>query len=148
MPDDFSVIYWDASAVLSVLFKDSYSENAVAWVEKEGFHFISTLVYAEVCAVIARLKKERILSRALVAASFETLEQGPWRYLTAAPEWEITKHLSEKWSLRGADLWHLAAVKSLQKELPELTLLTFDMRLQKAANGENLGSITSPTAVK
>ncbi|MFH1992381.1 MAG: type II toxin-antitoxin system VapC family toxin [Pseudomonadota bacterium] len=136
MPKGQVAIYWDASAILSVLFKDSHSETAIAWAESEGVHFISTLAYAEVCAVIARMKKERILSSPLVAASFETLEHGPWRYLTADPEWEITKNLSEKWSLRGADLWHLATAKSLHKELPELILLTFDGRLQKASQGE------------
>ncbi|MFH2219586.1 MAG: type II toxin-antitoxin system VapC family toxin [Pseudomonadota bacterium] len=136
MPENQVPIYWDASAILSVLFKDSHSESAIAWAERTEFHFISTLAYAEVCAVIARMKKERILSDPLVAASFETLAQGPWRYLTVVPEWEITKDLSEKWSLRGADLWHLATVKSLHKELPELILLTFDVRLQQAAQEE------------
>lgn len=136
MPEDQVPIYWDASAILSVLFKDSHSESAIAWAERTEFNFISTLAYAEVCAVIARMKKERILSGPLVAASFETLEQGPWRYLTVVPEWEIIKDLSEKWSLRGGDLWHLATVKSLHKELTELILLTFDVRLQKAAQEE------------
>jgi predicted nucleic acid-binding protein len=136
MPKDPVAIYWDASAILSALFKDSHSESAIAWADSEGVHFISTLAYAEVCAVIARMKIERIISSPLVAASFETLDQGPWRYLTIDPEWEITKDLSKKWSLRGADLWHLATVKSLHKELPELILLTFDGRLQKAGIGE------------
>ncbi|MGH2424940.1 MAG: hypothetical protein ACRDF1_01465 [bacterium] len=41
-----------------------------------------------------------------------------------------------KWSLRGADLWHLCTAKSLQSELPELRILTFDARLATAARGE------------
>ena len=139
MPNDLQVIYWDASAILSTLFKDSHSERATAWAEIEGVHFISTLAYSEVCAVIARMKKDRILSDPLVSVSYEMLEQGPWRRLTASPEWETQKNLSEKWSLRGADLWHLVMAKSLQTEIPELTLATFDTRLEKAAQGEGFG---------
>lgn len=139
MPNDLQVIYWDASAILSTLFKDSHSERSTAWAEIEGVHFISTLAYSEVCAVIAQMKKDRILSDPLVSVSYEMLEQGPWRRLTASPEWKNSKNLSEKWSLRGADLWHLATAKSLQTEIPELTLATFDARLEKAAQGEGFG---------
>ncbi|OEU84965.1 MAG: PIN domain-containing protein [Desulfobacterales bacterium S5133MH4] len=138
MSNNLWAIYWDASAVLSVLFKDSFTDDAQMWAQKKGFHFMSTLTYAETCAVIARMQRERILADILIKASFETLEEGPWRRLTILPEWIVARSLSAKWPLRGADLWHLSAAKSLQKELPELLLLTFDNRLQKAAQGEGL----------
>ena len=140
MHDDLLVIYWDASAILSAIFKDRHSERAITWAESEGVHFISTLAYSEVCAVITRMKKERILSSPLESTSFEMLEQGPWRRLNAGPEWEITKNLSKKWPLRGADLWHLATAKTLQKEIPELIFVTFDARLQQAAQGEKFST--------
>jgi len=38
----------------------------------------------------------------------------------------------------SAVLLHLSAAKCLQKQLPEMLLLTFDNRLQKAAQGEGL----------
>ncbi len=136
MSNNLWAIYWDASAVLSVLFKDSFTDDAQMWVQKKGFHFMSTLTYAETCAVIARMQRERILADILIKASFEALEEGPWRRLTILPEWIVARSLSAKWPLRGAALWHLSAAKSLQKELPELLLLTFDNRLQKAAQGE------------
>ena len=69
---------------------------------------------------------------------FESLEGGLWRRLNIWPDWEIVPLLSRRWPLRGADLWHLATAKSLQKEFPELLFLTFDDRLQKAAQGEGL----------
>jgi len=78
------------------------------------------------------------LTTVIVKVSFESLEGGFWRRLNIWPDWEIVPLLSKKWPLRGADLWHLATAKSLQKELPELFLLTFDDRLQKAAQGEGL----------
>ena len=136
--DTPSVIYWDSSAILSALFKDARSEEAIEWSRKKGVHLISTLSYAEVFAVITRLKRERILADVLVSAAFEALEQGPWRYLNILPDWEVIKALSQKRSLRGADLWHLAAAKTLQNQIPELELLTFDKRLMSAAKNEHL----------
>ncbi|MDO9530098.1 MAG: type II toxin-antitoxin system VapC family toxin [Syntrophales bacterium] len=140
MDDDFRVIYWDTSAILSVLFKDRHSNTAQKWVHEEGVHFISTLAYAEACAVIARMQRESVVADILAQASFETLDKGPWRRLAAWPEWIIVQSLSAKWPLRGTNLWHLATAKSIQKEIPELFLLTFDARLQKAAKGEGLVS--------
>ncbi len=134
------VIYWDASAIISVLFRDSHSDSARTLVEEEGFHLISTLAYAETCAVITRLQRDRVLTDVLIQAAFDMLREGPWRYLTFLPEWEMIRSLSTKWPLRGADLWHLATAKGLQNQLPELYLLTFDTRLQEAAKGEALVS--------
>ena len=132
------VIYWDASAIISVLFSDNHSDSAMALVEEEGFHLISTLVYAETCAVITRLQRERVLADVLIQAAFDALLNGPWRHLAFLPDWEMVRSLSTKWPLRGADLWHLAAAKGLQIQLPELCLLTFDVRLREAAKGEDL----------
>ena len=138
MSSDLLPVYWDASAVLSVRFKDAFTDDAQMWAQEKGVHFMSTLTYSETCAVIARMQREGILSDILIKASFEALEDGPWRRLTIWPEWVIMRSLSAKWPLRGADLWHLSAAKSLQKQLPEMLLLTFDNRLQKAAQGEGL----------
>ena len=131
-------IYWDSSSILSALFKDSHSEDALEWSKKKGAHLISTLAYTEVCAVISRIQRERLLADILINAAFEALESGPWRHLNIWPDWERLKGLSSKWPLRGADLWHLAAAKTLQKQLPELILLSFDERLRTAAEGENI----------
>lgn len=67
------------------------------------------------------------------------LQQGPWRHLNAWPNWATLRSLSAKWPIRGADLWHLATAKGLQAQIPELGLLTFNMRLQRAGEGEGLG---------
>ena len=138
MVDESVVAYWDASTVLSILFKDNHSDAALKWAQIDCVHFISTLAYAEVCAVIARMKREKILSAPLVKVSFDSLDQGPWRRLSILPDWEVTKELSDKWALRGADLWHLAAATTLQSELPELIMITFDKRLFEASTGENI----------
>ncbi len=134
------VVYWDSSAVLSALFRDRNSEDAIAWSRRSGVHLLSTLAWAEVHAVIARIRRERVLSEVLVNAAYEVLDQGPWRHVNASPEWQLVRDAASRWPLRGADLWHLAAAKSLQITLPELTLLAYDTRLTVAARGERLTS--------
>jgi predicted nucleic acid-binding protein len=138
------VIYWDASAVLSALFKDKHSEEAINWSHREGVHLISSLSSAEVYAVISRIRREGLLADALINAGYKSLEEGPWRRLYLIPDWDEFKSLSQKWPLRGADLWHLATAKTLRKRIPEFYLLTFDNRLMVAAMGEGLhGSVIS-----
>ncbi len=88
--------------------------------------------------MLDRIRRERLLTDLLIDAALEALETGPWRNLKMSPGAAETKELAQKWPLRGADLWHLAAAKTLQQHLPELSLLTFDQRLYAAASGENL----------
>ncbi len=133
-----SVLYWDASAVLSVLFQDSHSAEAAAWVGLDSVHLLSSLSLAETHAVIARVHHERALAGVLVNAALESLATGPWHLVRAVPDRDVTKSLALRWPLRGADLWHLALVKTLQPELPEIRLLTFDRRLGDSAFGEGL----------
>jgi predicted nucleic acid-binding protein len=133
-----SAVYWDSSAILSALFRDGHSEEATRHARRSAVHFLSTLAWAEVHAVIARIERERALAKVLVAAAREAFEEGPWRRLNAVPDWKVVRDLSSKWPLRGADLWHLAVAKGLQSEIPELTVLSFDARLAAAARSEGL----------
>jgi predicted nucleic acid-binding protein len=133
-----AVLYWDASAVLSALLKDNHSQEAHRWAIRPGYHFLSTLAYAEVSAVLRRISRERLLAEVLVKAAEESLESGPWRTWLGVPRQDDLRLLSARYALRGADLWHLAAAKSLREELPELKLLTFDQRLMTAAQGEGM----------
>jgi len=131
-------VYWDSSSILSVLFKDPHSKEALNWFRKNGVHLISTLSYTEVCAVISRIKREKLLADILIDVAFKALKTGPWRYLNIWPEWNKIIALSQKWSLKGTHLWHLASAQTLQKQIPELALLTFDSRLGIAVKGEGL----------
>jgi predicted nucleic acid-binding protein len=138
MPEVTGAVYWDSSAILSALFRDEHSDEASQRARRSEVHFLSTLAWAEVHAVIARIERERVLAKVLVAAAREALEQGPWRRLNAVPDWNVVRDLSSKWPLRGADLWHLAVAKSLQGDLPELAFLSLDAQLGVAAKGERL----------
>jgi len=132
------VVYWDTSAILSVLFQDDHSEAALRCVRAASTHLLSSLAWAESHAVIARIERDRVASHVLTVAAREVLATGPWRRVNTAPEWGSIESLSRAWPLRGADLWHLAAAKNLQVDLPELTLLSYDARLAAAAAGEGL----------
>jgi predicted nucleic acid-binding protein len=133
-----AVVYWDTSALISVLFHDAHSVAAARIARKAGFHFLSTLAWAEAHAVIGRLAHDRISTGALLDTARDLLNVGPWRRVNVAPSWDVVGVLATKWPLRGADLWHLAAAKSLQTELPELAMLSFDSKLAAAAKGEGL----------
>jgi len=136
--DDVSVIYWDSSAILSTLLQDSHSEHAMRYAGANAIHLLSSLALAEVHAVLNRIRRERELAEILVDASLETLASGPWRRLKIDPDASEIRKLASKWPLRGADLWHLATAKTVQRELPELLVLTFDRLLYHASTGENI----------
>jgi predicted nucleic acid-binding protein len=132
------VIYWDASAILSSLVEDDHTDQAQEWLKKRGAHVVSTLSYAEVLAVFARLRRFGVVSEKLVDRSLEGLERGPWQRLDLQPDWGDIRSLASQWSLRGADLWHLSTAMGLRRETGEMTLLTFDKRLRLAAQGAGL----------
>lgn len=131
-------VYWDSTSILSALFEDPHSEQALAMSKKEGIHFLSTLCYAEVCAALSQSRKDKKLKEVQIDVALEILKTGPWRRLNVWPEWNTLIALSERWPLKGSRLWHLASVKSLKKQLPELSLFTFDGELRTAAEGEGL----------
>jgi len=138
MPDTSAVIYWDTSAVISALFKDGNSRKAKVIAERDALHLLTPLAYAEVSAVISRMKRDHILTEVLFQSAFEVVDRGPWRRISVSPGWSLIQKLAIKHALRGADLWHLSAAMSLTDEFPELSLLTFDQRLKTAAEIENL----------
>ena len=129
------VVYWDASAILSALVEDDHTDQALEWLRKTGAHVVSGLSYAEVLAVFERLRRSGVVSERLVDRSLDGLERGPWQRLDLQPDWGDIRFLGSKWSLRGADLWHLSTALALRRETGQLILLTFDKRLRVAAQG-------------
>ena len=129
-------IYWDTSAILSALLKDSHSEVALKWIRKEGLHLLSTLAYAEVISVLDRMEKERILTGVLAQSALQALLEGPWRFLNLSPAREYMDFLRGKYLLRGADFWHLALAMTLKEDIPELMVLTFDKKLREGTEKE------------
>lgn len=138
MTEKLTVIYWDSTALLSYLFKDSHSKQVVKKARQKGFHLLTTLTLAEVYTVINRIRREKLISEGLIDSLLEILESGPWSRLNIVPDSLAIKELARKWPLRGSGLWHLATAKTLQREFPELTILTLDRELAQASKGESL----------
>ncbi|MDU9047314.1 MAG: type II toxin-antitoxin system VapC family toxin [Candidatus Electrothrix sp. Rat3] len=131
-----SVVYWDASAALSLLFDDIHSKLALQhWNRKRTVHLLSSLAYVEIAAVIGRLERTGSLSTSQAETAYAHLNTRGWRRTNILPDYDIIVPYSRCQPLRGADLWHLTCACTLQKDLPELRLLTFDHRLHEAAAG-------------
>ncbi len=138
MNKKLAVIYWDSTALLSFLFKDGYSEQVVEKANQKGVHLLTTLTIAEVCTVISRIHREQLLSEMITDSLFKIMETGPWSKLNIVPDSRSLRELARKWPLKGSGLWHLATAKTLQREFPELMILTLDGELARASKGENL----------
>ncbi|MGM0651986.1 MAG: type II toxin-antitoxin system VapC family toxin [Bacillota bacterium] len=138
MNEKLAVIYWDSTALLSFLFRDRNSEQVMNKARQKGVHLLTTLTIAEVYTVISRIRRENLLTDMLADSLYEALESGPWSKLNIVPDSSAMRYLACKWPLKGSRLWHLAAAKTLQREFPELMILTLDSELAKASKGESL----------
>jgi predicted nucleic acid-binding protein len=132
------IFYWDASAILSALARDSHTDDAHRRLASGSHHLVSSLAHAEVMAVLARIEREGRAPADEISLARRALGSGPWRRLGGVPRPETTEELSLRHPLRGADLWHLAMAISVRSELPELRMLTYDTRLGEGAAKEGL----------
>jgi predicted nucleic acid-binding protein len=133
----YSVVYWDTSALVAALFVEERSEEARHLAGLPGVHLMSSLTWTELQAVFSRARREQQMP-ALVDTMQIAVGSGPWRYVSATPRQDVSASLARRWALRGADLWHLALAKTLQTELPELALATFNKALTEAGAAEGL----------
>jgi predicted nucleic acid-binding protein len=132
------VVYWDASAILSLLVEDQHSRTAMQTIVTDGVHLLSSLAESEVLAVLQRMKAEKRLSIENHEAILSSFENEPFRYIKIQPERDRINALSGRHILKGADLWHLAATLTITGDLPETKIFTFDNQLIRAAKSENV----------
>jgi len=133
-----SALYWDASAILSLLLEDRHSAKARSSSAEPGPHLLSSLAFTEVCAVMARLERERRLTPDDRRSTLRSLRAQPWSALHLEPDRALAADLAARHPLRGADLWHLATALTLAGRLPGVVLVTFDARLAEAARDEGV----------
>lgn len=132
------VTYWDASAILSILVEDEHSQKAQVHINKKGAHFLSTLASAETHAVLKRMKHDGTLTSILYKSALDVFINGPLRKINIQPDWKIIQQISSRHVLKGADLWHLATLKTIKMELPEIKIITFDSKLAIASKKEKI----------
>ena len=140
-----ATLYWDASALLSLLVEDRHSATARRRFATPGPHLVSSLAFTEVCAVVARLERGHHLSAGDWRQAIGSLSARPWSALHLEPDRHRIADLAARHRLRGADLWHLAAAATLAAELPGLSLVTFDTDLAEAAHAEGLAPAAGKT---
>jgi predicted nucleic acid-binding protein len=131
-------IYWDSSALFSLIFPDTHTVRAVAHARSNVEHVISSLTWSEVNAGIARIVRDGTHPAEIVAAARARLAAEAIRYVDLAPDRSIVRQLAEHWPLKGADLWHLSLAKTLHADNRHVRMLSFDARLAAAAEAEGL----------
>jgi predicted nucleic acid-binding protein len=132
-------IYWDTSAVISVLTVDTHTSDALAWFSKDSAHLISSLTFAEASSVLSRLRREGVMTTSDANKALATLSSAPWRKVSRGPGWDQITGAAQAWNLRGADLWHISMALTLKRQgIHELLLLTYDSQLRAAAEEARL----------
>ncbi|HVA22656.1 MAG TPA: PIN domain-containing protein [Candidatus Micrarchaeia archaeon] len=145
MAEGAPAVYWDSSAVLAGLTDDPRQALARSWLALPSVHCLSSLAVAESAAVLERLRRDGLLTRAQCSRLHRRLGGSPWRPLRLAAGTELMVALARRCSLRGADLWHLATARSLADALSGTVLFTFDRALAAAAAGEGLAVASDAT---
>lgn len=133
------VLYWDASAVLSLLLPDTHTETARAHASTERAHIVSSLTNAQVYAVLSKLERIRAIDSERAASARQRFFRGLWSSVSVDPSRALVQRLAQRWKLKGADLWHLGAATALRVESP-LELLSFNRMLVEAARGEGFSA--------
>ncbi len=120
--------YLDTSCAVAVAFMERGHDDLLRRLASFDRTYSSNLLEAEFWSAVSRAGRQR-------DPSF--LEGIKWVFPDHPLTHEITRVLDVGY-LRGADLWHLAAAKTLQAILHEIYLLTFDRLLEDAARQEGL----------
>lgn len=134
-----TVIYWDSSAVLSALGRESHTDDALSWLSQDGVHLISTLTVAETSSVLHRMRRAQAIDDETLSDSLEVIANLPWRLFRLSPAWDDIAEAASRSGLKGADLWHLSLALTLRKrQFPSVRVLTYDVKLLEAAAEEGL----------
>lgn len=129
--------YLDSSAIIKLYIDEPESDDVRAQVEACDVVATSTVAYAEVRAAIARLRRERRLSRAAAAAVVRQFETD-WNAFMAIDVDDVLGReagaLADRLHLRGFDAIHLASFAFVvDRTDDEIDFLAFDQKLNAAA---------------
>jgi uncharacterized protein len=136
------VFYWDSSALIKRYIEEDGS-NFVRSLSEGRPNFTAALSHAEILATFYRLRRDGRASQfeleKLLGFFFDD-----WKNLLIVSYGAQVQRTAEKSiersPLKGADLVHLASALKLVEEGLEVVLLTFDSRLEKAAQDHGLAT--------
>jgi len=113
--------FWDTSAVVPLIFRETHSPNAQAAFRQADSFFAWDWMQVETEAALARrhARERDWRSWTELRGLFQ------WVHLPSG-EWPEIQKLNRIWRLRAADAAHLYAFRRVSAILPELRLVTFD----------------------
>lgn len=133
------IVYFDTSAILSIILVDSHSERAGRWYRSmRASAIVSDLASLEVCAVVSREFRAKRLPRLSADKALSDFEafRTESEHLSCGPnEFVLAERLIRDFAtkLSAPDALHLASVKNAGA-----ALATFDARLADAARGQGM----------
>lgn len=159
------ILYLDTSALVKLYADEPGREEVQNAVNEAGVIAVSEIAYVEACSALARKEREGFFSMNEHDAAVEQLQQDYRQvYLSRPVTGDLIARaggLTREHALRGYDAVHLATALVLREEAQELaesrrestetspkesdeelqvTLMSFDVSLMKAANKEELHS--------
>lgn len=130
-------LYLDSSAIIKLYIDEPESADVRAQVKASDVIAASMVAYAEVRAAIARLRRERRLSRSAAAACVDQFNRDWHTFMTFDVSDALTHEagaLADRFDLRGFDAIHLATfARILERTDDDLEFVAFDQRLKNAA---------------
>ncbi len=136
-----NIFYWDSSALIKCYVTENGSKEVFKLFSSPAKHFTSVITHAEILATIYRIQREGLSNK----KETETLASAflhDWPLIGKVPYnkevQETAQQVIKSSPLRGADLAHLASAVRLKKEGLNVQFLSFDLRLNKAAQDNQL----------
>jgi uncharacterized protein len=133
------IVYFDTSAILSIILVDVHSAKAGLWYRGlRGSAIVSDLASLEVCAVVAREFRTKLLTRESANKALSDFEafRAESEHMTCGPaEFALAERLIRDFAtkLSAPDGLHLASAKNARA-----ALATFDARLAEAARTQGI----------
>jgi predicted nucleic acid-binding protein len=143
------MIYFDSSALVKKYVVETGTDMVLGLVSHASLRATSKLAWPEILSGLGRKRREKGITEKDYQKATETFVTDWSSFLIVEFQDELLlriRKLAHIHALKGADLVHLASVLWLQEATSkEMTLVTSDGQLLKAAKTENLKAI-DPTS--
>lgn len=133
------ILYLDSSAAVKLFVEETESTTVQRWAAEADGVATSRVAYVEVCAALARRRRERRLTEERFTDALAALKD-QWKNFAAIEVDEFwAGELAVKHGLRGFDAVHLAAALELRESVSVPVFFSSYDKLQlDAALAENL----------
>lgn len=136
--------FWDSSAVVPLLVRQTESERAAALIAEDPDMIVSWSTPVECASALARLRRENVIDADAEAAVLGLLRQlgEEWSEVRPVEQVRLTAYrLLRTHPLRAADALQLAAALAWATQPQGDAFVTFDERLAAAATLEGFTTL-------